>query len=93
MEKLLGEIPFCSEDDRDEVLYLYRNAALAIRAWKRHLLRTVRQGEARFEALDFLDEQTVLMVNEWAMKFIPQKYQEVWEERDIVAYLCCVPQS
>ena len=76
MEKLLGEIPFCSEDDRDEALYLYHNAALAIRAWKRHLLRTVRQDQARFDALDFLDEQTVLMVNDWAMKFIPQKYRE-----------------
>lgn len=76
MEKLLGEIPFCSEDDRDEALYLYRNAALAIHAWKRHLLRTVRQDQARFDALDLLDEQTVLLVNDWAMKFIPQKYRE-----------------
>ena len=76
MEKLLGEISFCSEDDRDEALYLYRNASLAICAWKRHLLRTVRQDQARFDALDFLDEQTVLMVNDWAMKFIPQKYRE-----------------
>ena len=76
MEKLLGEIPFCNEDDRDEVFYLYRNAALAIRAWKCHLLRTVRQDQARFDALDLLDEQTVLLVNDWAMKFIPQKYRE-----------------
>ena len=76
MEKLLGEIPFCSEDDRDEALYLYCNAALAIPAWKRHLLKTVRQDQARFDALDLLDEQTVLLVNDWAMKFIPQQYQE-----------------
>ena len=73
MEKLLGEIPFSSEDDRDEAFYLYRNAALAIRAWKCHLLRTVRQDQAHFDALDLLDEQTVLLVNDWAMKFILQK--------------------
>ena len=76
MEKLLGENPFCNEDDRDEAFYLYRNAALAIRAWKCHLLRTVRQDQARFDALDLLDEQSVLLVNDWAMKFIPQKYRE-----------------
>ena len=76
MEKLLGEIPFCNEDDQDEAFYLYRNAALAIRAWKCHLVRTVRQDQARFDALDLLDERTVLLVNDWAMKFIPQKYRE-----------------
>ena len=54
MEKLLGEIPFCSEDDRDEASYPYRNAALAIRAWKCHLLRTVRQYQARFDHSTFL---------------------------------------
>ena len=73
MEKLLGEIPFCNEGDRDEALYLCRNAALAIRAWKRHLLRTVKQDQVRFDSLDLLDEQTVLLVKDWAMKFIPQK--------------------
>ena len=73
MEKLLGEIPFCNEDDRDEAFYLYRNAALA---WKCHLLRTVRQDQAPFNALDLLDERTVLLVNDWAMKFIPQKYRK-----------------
>ena len=101
MEKLLGEIPFCSEDDRDEAFYLYRNAALAIRAWKCHLLRTVRQDQARFDALDLLDEQTVLLVNDWVMKFIPQKYREsqadwfrkslggvVWEEYCGISLLC-----
>ena len=34
------------------------------------------QDQARFDALDLLDEQTVLLVNDWAMKFIPQKYRE-----------------
>ena len=81
MEKLLGMIPFCSEDDRDEALYFYRNAALAIRAWKRHLLRTVRQDQARFDALDHLDEHTVLLINDWAMKFIPQKYRKSQADR------------
>ena len=76
IEKLLREIPFRSEDDRDEAFYLYQSASLAIQAWRCHQLRTVRQDQARLDALDLLDERTVLLVNDWAMKFIPQKYRE-----------------
>ena len=76
IEGLLREISFRADDDRDEAFYLYRNATRAIHAWKCHILRTVRQDQARFDALDLLDEQTVLLVNDWAMKFIPQKYRE-----------------
>ena len=84
IEKLLREIPFRSEDDRDEAFYLYQSASLAIQAWRCHQLRTVRQDQARLDALDLLDERTVLLVNDWAMKFIPQKYRESqadWSEK------------
>lgn len=72
----MREIPFGREDDRDEAFYLYQSATQAIHAWKCHLLRNVRQDQARLDALDLLDERTVLLVNDWAMKFIPQKYRE-----------------
>ena len=36
----------------------------------------MRQDQARFDVLDLLDERTVLLINDWAMKFIPQKYRE-----------------
>lgn len=39
-------------------------------------MRSVRQDQARLDALSLLDESTVLIVNDWAMKFIPQKYRE-----------------
>ena len=41
-----------------------------------HLLRNVNQDEARTDALDMLDETSVLLVQGWAMKFLPRKYRE-----------------
>ena len=76
IEKLLREISFSCDNDRDEAFYLYQRASLAINAWKNHQLRAVRQDQARLDALDLLDDGTVLLVNDWAMKFIPQKYRE-----------------
>ena len=76
IEELLLGIRFQSDDDRDEALYLHATAKRAIQSWKCHQLRTVRQDQARLDILDILDEETVLIVNDWAMKFIPQKYRE-----------------
>ena len=76
IEKLLREISFSREDDQDEAFCIYKSVNLAIHAWKCHLLRNVKQDQARLDALDRLDEHTVLLVNDWATKFIPQKYRE-----------------
>lgn len=76
IEKLLREIPFSCDNDRDEAFYLYQRASLAIHAWKCHQLIAVRQDQARLDALDLLEDGAVLLVNDWAMKFIPQKYRE-----------------
>ena len=72
----LLQVPFSNTDERDEALYLFQIAKAAIQAWKCHQLRSVRQDEARLDALDFIDNRTVLIVNDWAMKFIPQMYRE-----------------
>ena len=39
-------------------------------------MRSANQDRARTDALEKLDEKTVLIVNDWAMKFLPQKYRE-----------------
>ena len=76
IEKLLTEVLFASEGDRDEAFYLFQSAKLAILSWKCHLLRSVKQDQARLDALSLLNEGTVLLINDWAMKFIPQRYRE-----------------
>ena len=40
--------------------------------------KCVNQDQARIDVLELLDmdDDTVLVINDWAMKFIPQKYRE-----------------
>ena len=71
-----AEFSAAEDRDRDEALYLFHHAREAINLWKCHQIRTVRQDQARLDVLDRLDEQTCLITNDWAMKFLPQRYRE-----------------
>ena len=76
IKKAIHDADFSSAEERDEALYLYQHARDAIHLWKRHQIRTVRQDQARLDVLDRLDEKTCLITNDWAMKFLPQRYRE-----------------
>ena len=67
---------FRNEDERDEILFLYGSAKRSIQAWKAHQLRSVQQDKSRMDVLQLLNDNTVLIVNDWAMKFLPQLYRE-----------------
>lgn len=67
---------FESEDDKDEAVFLVQKASEAIAAWKAHQLRSINQDRARLEVLEFLDPSCVLIVQDFAMKFIPAQYRE-----------------
>ena len=41
-----------------------------------HQIRTSQQVRARLDCLKEMDETTVLITQDWAMKFLPQKYRE-----------------
>ena len=47
-----------------------------VEAWKSHLLRSVNQDEGHIDMLNTLDSKSVLVVLDWAMKFIPRNYRE-----------------
>ena len=64
------------EDDKDETVFLVQKASEAIAAWKAHQLRSINQDRARLEVLEFLDPSCVLIVQDFAMKFIPAQYRE-----------------
>jgi len=72
----LQDMAFQSEEERDEMLYLYEEAQRAIQESKSHQLWSVRQDQSRIDVLDLLSPETVLIVNDWAMKFLPQLYRE-----------------
>ena len=70
------EASFATEDDRDEAEYLANSSTLSIKSWICHLLRSAHQDQARLDIIDTLDPEAVLIVNDWAMKFLPQRYRE-----------------
>ena len=62
---------FPTIDDRDEVAYMVNSSKLAIESWQCHIIRCVNQDQARIDVLELLDDHTILVINDWAMKFIP----------------------
>ena len=65
-----------NEDELEDLKYDHNHAVQEIQSWKAHQLRSVRQDKARSEILDALDESSVFITQDWAMKFLPQKYRE-----------------
>jgi hypothetical protein len=47
-----------------------------IHEWKKHQIRSVHQDTARAHVLEQLDDKTILVYIDWAMKFLPLKYRE-----------------
>ena len=64
------------QDEREQMKYILTQSRKNIESWKAHLLRSVNQDEARLDVLDTLEENDVLVVLDWAMKFLPRKHRE-----------------
>lgn len=47
-----------------------------MKSWKARLIRSLNQDKARLDVLDTLEENEVLVVLEWEMKFLARKYRE-----------------
>ena len=61
---------------RDELLYDVSTAVKAILDWMHHILRSVKQHEAKKYAFSQLDENTRLWLSDWAQKVIPVLFRE-----------------
>ena len=90
----VDEASFTTEEDKDEALFLVSSATLAIQSWKCHLLRSTHQDQARLDVIDALNSGTVFIVNDWAMKFLPQRYREsqtdCFGKRGISWHICSI---
>ena len=58
------------------MLHEFKQAKDDVKSWKAHQLRSVHQAEAKHAVLDKLDSQSVLIVQDWAMKYLPRKFRE-----------------
>ena len=65
-----------SAEDQDDMLHTIKQARDNIMSWKAHQLRSVHQAEAKHYVLSKLDSRSVLLVQDWAMKYMPRKYRE-----------------
>ena len=60
----------------EELAFTVKQAKANIFAWKSHILRHIHQDVARVDVLETRDESSVLVVQDWAMKYLPRKYRE-----------------
>ena len=74
-ENLVHCAEFHNKEDKDEAFYLCRTSVNSIHSWKSHQLRSAHQDQARIDAINTLDEHSALIISDWAMKFIPQRYR------------------
>ena len=68
------------EKNHDEKSMNLASAFEQIREWKRHIVRTINQDQSRIDLLKNLESHQVVLVMDWAMKFLPRKvclYTEV----------------
>ena len=73
---LVAEMENLTDGEKEELSFKVTLATDNILAWKAHILRSIDQDRARVELLDMLDETSVLLVQDWAMKYLPRKYRE-----------------
>ncbi|XP_031565193.1 uncharacterized protein LOC116300455 [Actinia tenebrosa] len=76
-------------EEKKEMMYVIIQSKKNIQAWKAHLLRAINQDEARLNVLQSLGPTSVLVVLDWAMKFLPRKYRESqsdWYEKKGISW-------
>lgn len=71
-----SKIAIPDDVEKEDLLYRYTESKKAIHAWKRHLVRSVNQDDARIEVLKDMSHTEVMLTQDWAMKFLPRKFRE-----------------
>ena len=67
---------FSSIDEKREELQHDLEAAIPkLEKWKSHVIRSVHQDAAKTAVVDALTETEVLLITDWAMKFLPTSYR------------------
>lgn len=63
-------------DRREELNYDVESALRKLEEWKAHIVRAVHQDAAKFLVIDHLSASQVLLIMDWAMKFLPTSFRE-----------------
>ncbi len=65
-----------TQDIKEELIHDYEEAKDRINKWKAHILRSINQEKAKQQILENMDETSVLIVIDWAMKFQQIRFRE-----------------
>ena len=65
-----------ASDDICDLRFLLDDSKDKIGQWKVHILRSVNQEEGKKEVLNKLEPTEALLVEDWAMKFLPLHFRE-----------------
>ena len=77
IESEINSAEMSSEEQRWRLSHEFKLCSRAsIQNWKAHFLCTVNQEEGKQYALAQLDSSSCLVVMDWAMKYLPQRYRE-----------------
>ena len=67
----------CTNDTQEELVFVASQAKRQhIHSWKSHLLRSTNQDDCRVDVIKDLDETSVLLVLDRAMRYLPRKFLE-----------------
>ena len=71
MEQITADGQYPSCEVKSEVVHDFQRSRTKVMEWKCHVLRTVNQETAKKDILSNMGSEEVLIVMDWAMKFIP----------------------
>lgn len=71
---------FPSIQEREEVKHDFGVSAEKVWAWRDHLIRNVNQDLCKRNILQNLKSHEVLIIADWAMKYLPQTFRETQSE-------------
>ncbi|VDI58240.1 Hypothetical predicted protein, partial [Mytilus galloprovincialis] len=76
-EQIFKSIQKVSDEESRDDLYTTTTIDINnVKQWKAHQLRTKNQDEARLKLMESLEPHQLLLVMDWAMKFLPMRYRE-----------------
>lgn len=74
--KIMINLTDLSPNTREELFMDIDAAVTKILQWKSHIIRTINQDTARTHTLKDLQPGDILIIMDWAMKFLPITFRE-----------------
>ena len=65
----------CNDEGKEDVMHTIKQARNNIMTWKAHQLRSIHQDQAKRSVVaNMKSESDVLLIQDWARKFLPWKF-------------------